>query len=66
MQKLSAMNQTLFDSWQDNMSEHFSIGCINEMERQWEQYVDNITPLIQQLGRVEKELQEYLQICKRR
>jgi len=66
MQKLSAMNQTLFDSWQDNMSEHFSKGCLNEMEHQWKQFADTITPLIQQLSRVEKEMQEYLQNCKQR
>jgi len=66
MQKLSAMNITLFDSWQDDMSEHFSKGCLNEMERQWKQYIENITPLIQQLCKVEEDMQKFLQDCKRR
>ena len=66
MQKLSAMSQTLFDSWQDNMSEHFSKGCLDEMERQWKQYVDSLNPLLQQLKKIEKEMTGYEESCKKR
>lgn len=66
MQKLSKMNEMLFSSWQDNMSDHFSKGCLNEMQRQWKQYVEAVTPLIRQLDKIETEMEEYRKNCKRR
>ena len=66
MQKLSKMNETLFASWQDKMSDHFSKGCLNEMERQWKQYVESLDPLLRQLKKFEKEMREYRDSCKKR
>ena len=66
MQKLSKMNETLFASWQDKMSDHFSKGCLNEMEQQWKQYLEAVNPLIRQLDKIQKEMAEYCESCKRR
>lgn len=66
MQKLSQMSQTLFTSWQDNISEHFSEGCLKEMERMWKQYATTVTPLLDKLNKIEEEMQERLQNCQKR
>lgn len=66
MQKLSRMSQTLFSTWQDKMAEHFSEGCLNEMERQWKEYANVVQDYMRQLNRIEKEMNEYHQNCKRR
>jgi hypothetical protein len=66
MQKLSKMNETLFASWQDKMSDHFSKGCLNEMERQWKQYMEAVNPLLRQIKKIEEEMTEYHERSKRR
>ena len=66
MQKLSKMNQTLFAAWQDKLSDHFSKGCLGEMERQWKQYVETLNPLLRQLQKSEDEMTEYRDSCKKR
>lgn len=37
MNKLSKMGDVLFASWQDQMSDHFSKGCLDVISRQWRQ-----------------------------
>lgn len=66
MQKLSKMSETLFASWQDKMSDHFSKGCLNEMERQWKQYMETLNPLLRQIKKFEEEMAEYKESCKNR
>ena len=66
MQKLSQMNQVLFASWQDKMAEHFSEGCLKEMESMWKQYAETVTPLLDKLKKIEEEMQERLQNCQKR
>ena len=66
MQKLSKMSETLFASWQDKMSDHFSKGCLKEMERQWKQYLETLGPLLRQLKKFEEEMTEYRDSCKKR
>ena len=66
MQKLSKMSETLFASWQDKMSDHFSKGCLNEMERQWKQYMETLNPLLRQIKKFEEEMAEYKESCKKR
>lgn len=66
MQKLSKMNQTLFATWQDKLSDHFSKGCLGEMEQQWKQYVEELNPLLRQIKKIEEEMTEYRDSCKKR
>ena len=57
IRKLEQMNQLLFDSWQDKMSEHFEKGCVGKMLQIWKDYRKNIEPLIQRLNKYEQDLQ---------
>lgn len=66
MQKLSRMSKTLFGSWQDKMADHFEKGCLNEMERQWKQYLEMVNPIIRQLAQIEKDMEECRESCKKR
>ena len=58
MHKLSRMNETLLATWQDKMAEHFSKGCLEEMSRKWKIFSETVSPLIQQLSKIEKDLAE--------
>ena len=60
------MNQTLFSIWQDKMAEHFSKGCLEEMDRQWKQYKEFVQPLMRQLKKIEQEMNDYRERCKQR
>ena len=66
MNKLSKMGDVLFASWQDQMSDHFSKGCLDEILRQWRQCSEAITPLLQQLKQLEAEIHECYQQSQRR
>lgn len=56
IRKLEKMNQLLFDSWQDKMSEHFEKGCVGVMMQKWKDYKRNIEPLIQRLNKYEQDI----------
>ena len=66
MNILSKMGDVLFASWQDQMSDHFSKGCLDEISRQWRQCSEAITPLLQQLKQLEAEIQECYQQSQKR
>ena len=41
MQTLGKMNQVLFNSWQDQMAQTFSSGCVGDMARKWNRWCVN-------------------------
>ena len=63
---LSKMNQMLFETWQDDLAVHFSKDCLEKMERQWKQYKEFVQPLIRQINKYEKEMNECRDRCKLR
>lgn len=66
MHKLSQMNKILLEAWQDDLSEHFKKGCLEAMERQWKQYWEAIIPLCKEVSKMEKEIQNYREGCRKR
>lgn len=66
MQTLGKMNQVLFNSWQDQMAQKFSNGCVGEMIKKWKEYVQAMEPLIRQLSDIEKRMGTLKEQSKRR
>ena len=66
IRKLEQMNQLLFDSWQDKMSEHFEKGCVGVMVQKWKDYKNNIEPLIRRLNKFEQEIKNLGEQIKKR
>jgi hypothetical protein len=66
MQTLGKMNQVLFNSWQDQMSQNFEKGCVGEMIRKWKEYVQAVEPLVRQLSDIEKRMEALREQSKRR
>ena len=66
MQTLGKMNQVLFNSWQDQMAQKFSNGCIGEMMRKWREYIQYVEPLVRQLCDIEKRMETLKEQSKRR
>ena len=66
IRKLEQMNQLLFDSWQDKMSEHFEKGCVGVMLQRWKDYRKNIEPLIRQLNKYEQDIKNLSEQIKKR
>lgn len=66
IRKLGQMNQLLFDSWQDKMSEHFEKGCVGVMMQKWKDYKNNIEPLIRRLNKYEQDIKNLSEQIKKR
>ena len=66
IRKLEQMNQLLFNSWQDKMSEHFEKGCVGVMVQKWKDYRRNIEPLIRQLNKYEQDIKNLSEQIKKR
>ena len=58
MQTLGKMNQVLFNSWQDQMAQTFSSGCVGDMARKWKDYVQALEPLVRQLCDIDKRMEK--------
>lgn len=66
IRKLEQMNQLLFETWQDKMSEHFEKGCIGVMAQKWKDYKNNIEPLIRRLNKYEQDIESLSEQIKKR
>ena len=66
IRKLEQMNQLLFDSWQDKMSEHFEKGCVGMMAQKWKDYKNNMEPLIRRLNKFEQDMKNLNEQIKQR
>ena len=66
MQTLGKMNQVLFNSWQDQMSEKFANECVGEMTRKWKECVQTMESLISQLCDAEKDIENLHERSRRR
>ena len=66
IRKLEQMNQLLFNSWQDKMSEHFEKGCVGMMAQKWKDYKNNMEPLIRRLNKYEQDIENLSEQIKKR
>ena len=66
IRKLEQMNQLLFNSWQDKMSEHFEKGCVGRMAQKWKDYKNNMEPLIRRLNKFEQDMKNLNEQIKQR
>ncbi len=66
IRKLEQMNQLLFNSWQDKMSEHFEKGCVGVMAQKWKDYKNNMEPLIRRLNKFEQDMKNLNEQIKQR
>ena len=66
MQKLETMNLSLFETWQDQLSNKFSVECVGALQGKWKEYSQAIEPLIRQLKKLEADMEDLNRQIKQR